>query len=301
MQAKKTWGKTERHHWFKKQTIKRSYFEDVETRILLLKDLFDVKQYGTLYYPQINYPLYVIKNKSWNINNPTILITGGVHGYETSGIHGALSFITNYGIQYSKNYNFVVAPCISPWGYETINRWNKDAIDPNRSFYKNSPVEESRLLIEMVQSLNTNIFAHFDLHETTNTDNTVFRPALEARDGIKQPLWNIPDGFYLVGDSENPCDSFQSAIIQSVALVTAIAPQDKNNCLIGTPITQQGVINYPVQKIGLCTGFSSATYSTTTEVYPDSPNTSEKECELAQVTAILGGLNYITNQIKTNN
>lgn len=27
-----------------------------------------------------------------------------------------------------------MAPCVSPRGYQTINRWNPPAIDPNRSF-----------------------------------------------------------------------------------------------------------------------------------------------------------------------
>ena len=34
--------------------------------------------------------------------------------------------------QYGSSFNILVLPCISPWGYETINRWNAKAIDPNR-------------------------------------------------------------------------------------------------------------------------------------------------------------------------
>ena len=26
--------------------------------------------------------------------------------------------------------NLLVLPCVSPWGYETVNRWNPDALDP---------------------------------------------------------------------------------------------------------------------------------------------------------------------------
>ena len=115
-------------------------------------------------------------------------------------------------------------------------------------------------------------FAHFDLHETTDTDNTVFRPALAERDGVVQEFSEIPDGFYVVGDIENPQAGFQKAIIDAVRKVTHIAAADKSGKIIGDPIEQEGVINYPLKKLFLCTGFSNAEYTaTTTEVYPDSP------------------------------
>ncbi|QTG90843.1 DUF2817 domain-containing protein, partial [Vibrio furnissii] len=97
---------------------------------------------------------------------PTILITGGVHGYETSGVHGALKFLATQAKRYESHVNIVAAPCISPWGYETINRWNPNAIDPNRSFYAETPAEESANLMALVATL-PNVLMHIDLHETT--------------------------------------------------------------------------------------------------------------------------------------
>jgi peptide deformylase len=63
---------------------------------------------------------------------PTVLITGGVHGYETSGVHGALHFADAHAERYAGRANLLVVPCVSPWAYERIQRWNFDAIDPNR-------------------------------------------------------------------------------------------------------------------------------------------------------------------------
>jgi hypothetical protein len=83
------------------------------------------------------------------------------------------------------------------------------------------------------------IYVHFDLHETTDTDNTVFRRALAARDGKSK-------------------------------------------------------------KLSLCAGISNARYTTTTEVYPDSPKASEAICIEAQVAAIKGGLDYIKVVLKGN-
>ena len=39
-------------------------------------------------------------------------------------------------------------------------------------------------------------------HQTTDTDNSEFRPALAARDGKINTNWNIPDGFYLPAKGE---------------------------------------------------------------------------------------------------
>ena len=186
--------------------------------------------------------------------------------------------------------------CLSPWGYETINRWNPDAIDPNRSFYAGSPAQESASLMQYLSSLGVDITAHIDLHETTDTDNSEFMPALAARDAVVQEVWDIPDGFYLVGDTENPVDDFQKAIIASVERVTHIAPADDEGKLIGMRTSQRGVINYKTKALGLCAGFSGASYSTTTEVYPDSPKVDDENCINAQVAAVTGGLDYIIKE-----
>jgi hypothetical protein len=65
------------------------------------------------------------------------LVTGGVHGYETSGVHGALEFVERYTAAYEGQGNRV------------------------------------RMLL------------HIDLHETTSTDETEFRPALAAPKKLK--------------------------------------------------------------------------------------------------------------------
>lgn len=288
------WGPVEKENWLKKQVIKRSYKEEVLAKILKLKSTLDVVQYGALSYDAEKYPLYMIKSRNFDSNKKTILITGGVHGYETSGVHGAISFMETEVNNFTKKFNIVCFPCISAWGYETINRWNPLAIDPNRSFRKDSPAEECRLFLDAVSSLKINIYAHFDLHETTDTDNTIFRPLLAQRDGKpEKDDGEIPDGFYLVGDTARPQSDFQKAIINSVKKVTHIAPPDKDGKIIGVPVDSEGVIYYEMKKLSLCGGFSDAEYTTTTEVYPDSPKATNAICIEAQVTAIVGGLNYL--------
>lgn len=289
----KPWGEAEKKNWLNEQSIKRSYKDEVLTKVENLKASLDVVQYGALSIDPQRYPVFMIRSRDFDEKKKTILITGGVHGYETSGVHGALAFMEREVKNYAQSFNVVCFPCISPWGYETINRWNHRAIDPNRSFCENSPAEECSLFLNAVRSLNTEIYAHFDLHETTDTDNTIFRPALEKRDGKPQEISDIPDGFYLVGVTSKPQRDFQKAIIDSVRKVTHIAPPDKEGKIIGVPVDQEGVIYYDMKKLFLCGGVSDAEYSTTTEVYPDSPKATDAICIEAQVAAIKGGLDYI--------
>ncbi|EJL6726099.1 M14 family metallocarboxypeptidase [Vibrio alginolyticus] len=290
------WNEEERKAWLATQEVKRSYQDEVVSKIDALRERFDVEQYGALSYNEARFPLFCIKTHNWDSTKPVVLVTGGVHGYETSGVHGALKFVETEAERYAEHFNIVVAPCVSPWGYEVINRWNPNAIDPNRSFYKDSPAEESANLIKLVATLG-DVLMHIDLHETTDSDETEFRPALAARDGIEYIEGMIPDGFYTVGDSENPQPDFQKAVIESVAKVTHIAPADENGEIIGSPVVQFGVINYPMVKLGLCGGVTNCVYGTTTEVYPDSPTVTDEECNDAQVAAVVGGLNYIIAQL----
>lgn len=286
------WGDAERQQWRAQRTIQRSYQQEVVSKVLALQSRFEVETYGALSIDPERYPLYCLKSPNWDTSKPTVLITGGVHGYETSGVQGALAFLEAHAEAYLVHFNLVVAPCVSPWGYEMINRWNPDAIDPNRVFYADSPAEESAALMALVATLG-DVLVHFDLHETTDSDRDEFRPALAARDGKPYVDGLIPDGFYTVGDTENPQPEFQKAIIDAVRRVTHIAPADENGEIIGSPVVQEGVINYALRELGLCGGITNCRFGTTTEVYPDSPRATAQICNEAQVAAIIGGLDYV--------
>ena len=288
----KPWGPAEKAAWRERQTIRRSYADDVIRRVEALPGFLEVSRYGALSCDPERYPLYLVRSRDPDPGLPTVLVTGGVHGYETSGVHGALAFLESAAEAYRGRCNIVCAPCVSPWGYETINRWNPLTLDPNRNFFPDSPAEECAALMAAVAALATPLLVHMDLHETTDTDNTVFRPERAARDAITQDVWDIPDGFYTVGDTDNPRPGFQAAVIAAVREETHIAQADDSGRLIGVPLEQEGVINYDVKRLFLCTGFTAARYCTTTEVYPDSPRTDPAECVRAQVAAVRGGLDY---------
>jgi len=257
-----------------------------------------VQQYGALSHDPRRFPLYAVKSRSWDARKPSVLITGGVHGYETSGVQGALLFISTKMLGYTKDFNIIVCPCVSPWGYECIQRWNYNAEDPNRGFMPDSSREECRNVIALIASLGgpDKITVHIDLHETTDTDESEFCPAKAARDGVAFEEGVIPDGFYLVQDTLKPQHAWHKAMIDSVRAVTHIAPPDAKGNIIGEPISQEGVVAYPTKSLFLCSGVTNAEYATTTEVYPDSPKATDEICNLAQVATIVGGLDFILQQ-----
>ena len=53
------------------------------------------------------------------------------------------------------------------------------------------------------------------------------------------------------------------------------------------------MIEYPLDRLMLCASLTGAKYTTTTEVYPDSQNATDEECNDAQVAAVAGGLRYV--------
>ncbi len=280
------WGPAEVAAWRSAQARRRSYEADVLGAVGRLRQRCDVVEYGRLDYGADRYPLFAVRSRGWKDDLPVVLVTGGVHGYETSGVHGALQFAERHGADHAGNANLLVAPCVSPWGYERVHRWNPDALDPNRSFRADSPAGESAALMRLVAPLRDRVLVHIDLHETTDSDESEFRPALAARDGKTFEPGEIPDGFYLVDDTDGPQPGFQQAIIDAVAKVTHIAPADANGEIIGSPVVAPGVIRYALKELGLCAGITGAKYKTTTEVYPDSPRATPEQCNAAQVAAV---------------
>ncbi len=253
---------------------------------------FDLEEYGRLDYPPDAYRLFAVRSRNWRDELPVALVTGGVHGYETSGVHGALQFLERRAADYSARINLLVAPCVSPWAYERIHRWNANAIDPNRSFNEDSPAGESAALMRLISPLRGRFLVHIDLHETTDTDESEYRPALAARDGRAFEPGVVPDGFYLVDDSENPQPAFQQAIIDEVGRITHIAPADTHGKIIGSDVIAPGIIRYALRPLGLCTSITGARYTTTTEVYPDSPLVTPEKCRAAQVAAVCAGIEF---------
>ena len=178
----KPWTDAERAMWKLGMKIQRSYKEEVLDALDMLdSDVWEVIRYGALSHDPLRYPLFAVRSRNWRDDKPHLLVTGGVHGYETSGVQGAMLFLQSRGGGYAEDVNIVVAPCVSPWAYEHVQRWNADLKDVNRSFKEGSETEESRALMSYLGGLvdvGTSWTCHVDLHETTDTDATRSTPRL---------------------------------------------------------------------------------------------------------------------------
>ncbi|MGQ0586218.1 MAG: M14 family metallopeptidase [Gammaproteobacteria bacterium] len=285
------WGAPEKAAWLARQRRQRSYADDVLSLQTELGSRFEVVRYGRLDCDPERYPLVAYRSRNWRDELPIALVTGGVHGYETSGVHGALRFLAHDAARYEGRANLLVAPCISPWAYEMIQRWNMHAVDPNRSFV-NGAAQESAALVKLVAPIRERVRVHADLHETTDSDENEFRPALAARDGEAFEPGIVPDGFYAVDDAERPQTEMQQAVIAAVARVTHIAEADEKGEIIGSPIVAPGVIQYELRRLGLCARVTEAPFTTTTEVYPNSPRVTPEQCNRAQAAAACAAIDY---------
>jgi len=287
------WSAAERAQWRAAQTVRRRHAQDVLPAVEALRGDFDIVEYGRVDTgADGTFPLLALRSRGWDDALPVALVTGGVHGYETSGVHGALRFAQAHGRDYAGRLNLLIVPCVTPWAYERIHRWNAGADDPNRNFRAGSGVPESEAVLRLVAPYRGKFLVHVDLHETTDSDESEFRPALAARDGVVFEPGLIPDGFYVVDDTANPQPAFQQAIVRAVERVTHIAPADERGEIIGSPVVAPGVIEYPFAALGLCAGITGAKYTTTTEVYPDSPRATPEQCIAAQVAAVCAALDF---------
>ena len=78
----------------------------------------------------------------------------------------------------------------------------------------------------------------------------------------------------------------------AVAEVTHIAPSDSKGEIIGSTVVAPGVILYAYRELGLCAGMTDARFTTTTEVYPDSPRATPAQCNAAQVAAVCAAIDF---------
>eukprot|EP01043_Picozoa_sp_COSAG02_P010037 COSAG02_NODE_347_length_24085_cov_23.240724_1_plen_148_part_00 len=110
----KPWGEGERAQWLKRAgVVKRSYADEVLAKLEPLKATYDVTRYGALSCNEGRYPLFVVKTRGWDpASKPSLLITGGTHGYETSGVQGALLFAQTAMAEYADRFNIAVVPCV---------------------------------------------------------------------------------------------------------------------------------------------------------------------------------------------
>ena len=95
----KPWGPPEYKQWKDTRVKERCYHTNVVPQIQELSDRYDIVEYGQLSSDDDKpFPLFAVRSKEWSEDKPNVMITGGVHGYET------VSLCTQHIIKYDNIY-----------------------------------------------------------------------------------------------------------------------------------------------------------------------------------------------------
>ena len=118
------WSDLGNAHRVKGHTKKAIQCFEMAIKLEPLAERWEVEKYGALSQDPERFPLYSVRSRRWEASRPSVLITGGVHGYETSGVQGALLFLQSAAAAYSESFNLLVVPCVGfgPLGH-AVQDW----------------------------------------------------------------------------------------------------------------------------------------------------------------------------------
>ena len=93
------------------------------------------------------YPWFQVEHAG---HAPTVLLTGGMHGEEPGGVEGVLQWLE--GDEWRRwPVNWLVFPCINPYGWERDYRRNRQRRDINRQFRARTDTPEAELIKRIVR------------------------------------------------------------------------------------------------------------------------------------------------------
>lgn len=120
-----------------------------------------------------NFPIYSVRlssRKKSNSRNRRVCLSAGIHGDEPAGVEALLTLLECPEVYrpFLPYADFVVFPCINPYGYEHNTRTNAKGIDLNRTFDKKRAPKEVALTRSAAEKNRFDLF--LDFHEDVDTD-----------------------------------------------------------------------------------------------------------------------------------
>lgn len=251
--------------WYAAQPQVRDYRQDIVERVraITLPPSLTWRVYGEVEGDE----LICVTPAQIDSSKPSLIITGGVHGYEPEGIEACLQVVEGRAPDIVKKTNLYVYPCVTPAAFRINHRWTRGAHDVNREFMQATLVAEAQFLMESVDAHQTSFQGALDAHTTPEQDR-LFRRLRAERYGT--PLTGdpdlLPDGFHLmvpdVALKNAQTRNTARALIKAVGKHTPIATDEK----IAGNINQGGIVPSTAQ--GTLTRWMNdrAAFAATTEV-----------------------------------
>ncbi|MBT4375850.1 DUF2817 domain-containing protein [archaeon] len=97
----------------------------------------------------------------------TILITAGCHGNEPAPVYAMQKFLKIK--QFPRNKRIILIPCINPTGFILDSEYNKEKININRDFKKESLSNEANILKKIIKKYSPKFVVN--LHEDPDETN----------------------------------------------------------------------------------------------------------------------------------
>jgi len=204
------------------------FAQEVESKLLLLKGC-SVEQIADVSYGSATWPILCIRSTPWEVNRPTVLISGGVHGDEPAGVHAALRFLADGQREFKDVLQFVVFPCVNPSGFDAGTLGTKSGANLNRLFGTGSTQPEVRAIEDWLRVHARRFHMTFDLHE--------IRPDYVGEGFVEE---DNPRAAYLYETVTDDSDRIGRLMIDAL-------PPDRvcDWPTIYNDINQAGVISYP--------------------------------------------------------
>lgn len=217
------------HRYIDRFETQRDYFEDVFRKVDSTRDSYMISDLGE------DFPIMAAR-RIHSPGNPTVFISGGVHGDEPAGVMAALQFLDE--LDQHRNFNFIIIPCINPVGYAKNIREGSEFQDINREwFYETDSPENLAVMKFLSENSVYNYALTMDLHETRSQEKLTSAYPPNERHPLGFHMWEVcPNEDVRVGKD----------IIKAVKKVTDVC----NWSHVWGDTNTDGVIYYPEGAVG---------------------------------------------------
>jgi murein peptide amidase A len=115
----------------------------------------------SIYGEAAGYPLAVVLTAEPDPGKPSLYLSAGIHGDEPAGVEGLIRWFSEFP-ELHGSFNWMIFPCLNPWGLERNVRTDAEGNDLNR-FYNSRKIQQIKAQKSLMGGWRFSAAAH--LHE----------------------------------------------------------------------------------------------------------------------------------------